>query len=124
MDATRKTEDEVITALHDCDNDISKAVNMLLEGEVHGAWETSGKKKKNRQPSTSKSGDASNNRSGADGEIEDGESPSPAVNPERERSRNRGGGPPRLRGRGGNDNRAACKLASVREANGTEPNEL
>lgn len=32
MDATRKTEDEVCTALHDCDNDLEKAVNMLLEG--------------------------------------------------------------------------------------------
>ena len=32
MDATRKTEDEVCTALHDCDNDPDRAVNMLLEG--------------------------------------------------------------------------------------------
>jgi hypothetical protein len=32
MDATRKTEDEVCTALHDCDNDLDRAVNMLLEG--------------------------------------------------------------------------------------------
>jgi hypothetical protein len=34
MDATRKTEDEVCTALHDCDNDLDRAVNMLLEGEA------------------------------------------------------------------------------------------
>lgn len=33
MDATRKSEDEVCTALHDCDNDLDRAVNMLLEGE-------------------------------------------------------------------------------------------
>lgn len=32
MDATRKTEDEVTTALHDCDNDPDRAVNMILEG--------------------------------------------------------------------------------------------
>jgi len=32
MDATRKSEDEVCTALHDCDNDLDRAVNMLLEG--------------------------------------------------------------------------------------------
>lgn len=33
MDATRKSEDEVCTALYDCDNDLDRAVNMLLEGE-------------------------------------------------------------------------------------------
>lgn len=32
MDATQKTEDEVCTALHDCDNDANRAVNYLLEG--------------------------------------------------------------------------------------------
>lgn len=33
MDATRKSEDEVCTALHDCDNDANRAVNYLLEGD-------------------------------------------------------------------------------------------
>ncbi|KAK6642787.1 hypothetical protein RUM43_004289 [Polyplax serrata] len=104
MDATRKTEDEVITALHDCDNDLDSAVNMLLEGEAQGEWETSGKKKKNRQTNNMKGGDGTNNKSAAEDGIEE-ESPVPAANAERERSRNRGGGPPRLRGRGGNENR-------------------
>lgn len=102
MDATRKTEDDAITALHDSDHDINKAVNMLLEGEAQGEWETSGKKKKNRQPTGAKSNEVANNRTGGEGDGEEGETPVPAANTEREKPRNRGG-PPRLRGRGGND---------------------
>jgi len=100
MDATRKTEDEVCTALHDCDNDPDRAVNMLLEGMGQGEWETSVKKKKNRQPST-KSESVVNNRDNEQDEwVQERE-----VVPERERTRTRGGGPPRLRGRGSLDNR-------------------
>lgn len=33
MDATTRTEDEVVTALHDCDNDCEKAITWLLEGK-------------------------------------------------------------------------------------------
>lgn len=102
MDATRKSEDEVSTALHDCDNDLDRAVNMLLEGEAQGEWVvTSGNKKKNRQSgavvpsSREKGGDNNRDRS------EPGES-------DRERSRTRGG-PPRMRGRGSSDSRG-CEL--------------
>ncbi|XP_063238119.1 protein lingerer isoform X3 [Bacillus rossius redtenbacheri] len=101
MDATRKSEDEVCTALHDCDNDPDRAVNMLLEGMAQGEWETSVKKKKIRQPSTAKSESPGNNR---DTDQEDW-SVERETNPERERSRTRGGGPPRMRGRGSLDNR-------------------
>lgn len=101
MDATRKSEDEVCTALHDCDNDPDRAVNMLLEGAGTGEWETSVKKKKNRQPSTTKSETVANNR---DTEQEDW-GLERETNTERERSRTRGGGPPRMRGRGSLDNR-------------------
>nr|CAD7569214.1 unnamed protein product [Timema californicum] len=93
MDATRKTEDEVCTALHDCDNDLDRAVNMLLEGMGQGEWETSVKKKKNRQPSTTKCESSVNN---LEVEQEDWA---------QDRGRTRGGGPPRMRGRGGLDNR-------------------
>ncbi|XP_021931148.1 protein lingerer isoform X2 [Zootermopsis nevadensis] len=100
MDATRKTEDEVCTALHDCDNDLDRAVNMLLEGMGQGEWETLVKKKKNRQPST-KSESTVNNQ-----DLEQEEwAQEREVNPERERTRARGGGPPRMRGRGSLDNR-------------------
>ncbi|KAK7867696.1 hypothetical protein R5R35_011563 [Gryllus longicercus] len=101
MDATRKTEDEVCTALHDCDNDPDRAVNLLLEGAGTGEWETSGKKKKNRQTNTPKSETVQNNR---DTEQEDWDA-GQGFNTDRERSRNRGGGPPRMRGRGSLDNR-------------------
>lgn len=32
MDATQKSIDDAYTALHDCDNDPNRAVNLLLEG--------------------------------------------------------------------------------------------
>lgn len=32
MELTGKSSDEVIVALHDCDHDVTKAVNMLHEG--------------------------------------------------------------------------------------------
>ncbi|XP_046996381.1 protein lingerer isoform X3 [Schistocerca americana] len=99
MDATRKSEDEVVTALHDCDNDPNKAVNMLLEGIPTG-WETTSKKKKNRQPSAAKTEATVNNR---DTEQEEWDREGGAVQ-ERDRSRIRGGGPPRMRG-GRNDAR-------------------
>ena len=65
-----------------------------------GEWETSVKKKKNRQPTT-KSESAVNNR---DNEQEEWVQERELV-PERERTRTRGGGPPRMRGRGSLDNR-------------------
>lgn len=52
MDLTCRTEDEVIMAIHDCDEDLNRAVNALLEG-VSSEWEV--KKKKARQSTISKS---------------------------------------------------------------------
>ena len=46
MDLTRRSEDEVIMALHDSDGDLNRAVNDLLEG-LSPEWEV--KKKKARQ---------------------------------------------------------------------------
>ncbi|XP_046403980.1 protein lingerer isoform X6 [Ischnura elegans] len=109
MDATRKTEDEVCTALHDCDNDPDRAVNMLLEGMGTGEWEMSGKKKKNRQPgSSSKPEGPVNNREDPGGDWSrerEGGGGGGGGGAERERSRTRGGGPPRMRGRGSLDSR-------------------
>ena len=89
MDMTRRSEDEVIMALHDSDGDLHRAVNDLLEG-VQTEWEV--KKKKARQPGGAKqnaeqSGDAEDT-----GDWDD-------------RRNQRGGGPPRLRGRANHDNR-------------------
>ncbi|CAL1294429.1 unnamed protein product [Larinioides sclopetarius] len=50
IEITGKTSDAALVALHDCDNDSNRAAIMLLEGnQDEGKWETSGKKKKNRQ---------------------------------------------------------------------------
>ncbi|GFX95484.1 ubiquitin-associated protein 2 [Trichonephila clavipes] len=50
IEVTGKTTDAALVALHDCDNDSNRATIMLLEGnQDEGKWETSGKKKKNRQ---------------------------------------------------------------------------
>ncbi|XP_065351346.1 protein lingerer isoform X4 [Cloeon dipterum] len=101
MDATRKSEDEVCTALHDCDNDLDRAVNMLLEGSGTGEWETSGKKKKTRNQAGAVSSSRGEKSEGA---ARDRSEPGDST-VDRERSRTRGGGPPRMRGRGSSDSR-------------------
>ncbi|KAM9083811.1 ubiquitin-associated protein 2 isoform 8-T13 [Megaptera novaeangliae] len=48
MEVTGKNQDECIVALHDCNGDVSKAINILLEGNSDTtSWETVGGKKKN-----------------------------------------------------------------------------
>ncbi|XP_013008839.1 ubiquitin-associated protein 2 isoform X1 [Cavia porcellus] len=48
MEVTGKNQDECIVALHDCNGDINKAINILLEGSSDTtSWETVGGKKKN-----------------------------------------------------------------------------
>lgn len=50
MEMTGKTSDAVAIALHDCSYDLASAVLMLVDGDQNeGKWETSVKKKKNRQ---------------------------------------------------------------------------
>lgn len=100
MEVTRKSEDEVIMALHDSDWDFNRAVNDLLEG-VSSEWEV--KKKKPRQPSGSKQGA---DQSGDHDESGGGDW--------EERRHQRGGGPPRLRGRANHDNRG-CKYRQLIE---------
>ncbi|XP_060011224.1 ubiquitin-associated protein 2 isoform X2 [Lagenorhynchus albirostris] len=48
MEVTGKNQDECIVALHDCNGDVNKAINILLEGNSDTtSWETVGGKKKN-----------------------------------------------------------------------------
>ncbi|XP_071658916.1 ubiquitin-associated protein 2 isoform X9 [Patagioenas fasciata] len=48
MEVTGKNQDECIVALHDCNGDVNKAINILLEGSSDTtSWETVGGKKKN-----------------------------------------------------------------------------
>lgn len=89
MDMTRRSEDEVIMALHDSDGDLDRAVNDLLEG-VKTEWEV--KKKKPRQPSGSKQSTDQSVGQDDNGDWE-------------ERRNQRSGGPPRMRGRANHDNR-------------------
>ncbi|XP_077510596.1 ubiquitin-associated protein-like lingerer isoform X2 [Amblyomma americanum] len=47
MEVTGQSSDAVVIALHDCDNDPTRAITMLIEGnKQEGEWETRGKKKK------------------------------------------------------------------------------
>lgn len=89
MAMTQRSEDAVITALHDSDGDLERAVNDLLEG---GQTEWEVKKKKPRQPSGSKQ-----NTDQSTGQQDNGDW--------EERRNQRSGGPPRMRGRANHDNR-------------------
>ncbi|XP_071583509.1 ubiquitin-associated protein 2-like isoform X13 [Heliangelus exortis] len=86
IDITGKNQDECVIALHDCNGDVNRAINVLLEGnpDTH-SWEMVGKKK------------------GVSGQKESGQTePSEESKENRERDRDfsrRRGGPPR-RGRG------------------------
>ncbi|XP_075864920.1 ubiquitin-associated protein 2 isoform X2 [Microcebus murinus] len=47
MEVTGKNQDECIVALHDCNGDVNKAINILLEGNSDTtSWETVGGKKR------------------------------------------------------------------------------
>ncbi|XP_040277105.1 ubiquitin-associated protein 2 isoform X3 [Bufo bufo] len=47
MEVTGKNQDECIVALHDCNGDVNRAINILLEGNSDTtSWETVGCKKK------------------------------------------------------------------------------
>lgn len=47
MEVTGKNQDECIVALHDCNGDVNRAINILLEGNSDTtSWETVGGKKK------------------------------------------------------------------------------
>lgn len=48
MELTGSTRDDAVVALHDCDNDTAKAVDMILEGDnnAESEWKSTNKKKK------------------------------------------------------------------------------
>lgn len=54
VELTGRSKDEVIVALHDCDNDANRAINHLLEGDDQGEWKETSSKRKKRQPATTK----------------------------------------------------------------------
>uniref|UniRef100_U3J7I8 Ubiquitin associated protein 2 like n=1 Tax=Anas platyrhynchos platyrhynchos TaxID=8840 RepID=U3J7I8_ANAPP len=97
IDITGKNQDECVIALHDCNGDVNRAINVLLEGnpDTH-SWEMVGKKK------------------GVQGQKESGQTePSEESKENRERDRDfsrRRGGPPR-RGRGASRGREFLKVS-------------
>lgn len=87
IDITGKNQDECVIALHDCNGDVNRAINVLLEGnpDTH-SWEMVGKKK-----------GVSGQKDG--GQTESNEEGKENRDRDRDYSRRRGAGPPR-RGRG------------------------
>ncbi|XP_053426420.1 ubiquitin-associated protein 2 isoform X4 [Nycticebus coucang] len=86
MEVTGKNQDECIVALHDCNGDVNKAINILLEGNSDTtSWETVGGKKRNFGKENSENKENREKRS--------------------EREASRAGGNSNRKGRGGNRGR-------------------
>lgn len=62
---------------------------MLLEGKIQLGWEIKGRKKKNQQPSTTKSGEVTNSRQYTKGYPERVAFALPAPNTDNDKSENR-----------------------------------
>ncbi|XP_028302433.1 ubiquitin-associated protein 2a [Gouania willdenowi] len=63
MEVTGKNQDECMVALHDCNEDVSKAINFLLESTSDmTSWETVGKKKPLTKEGPSESKENKENR--------------------------------------------------------------
>lgn len=105
MDVTGKSRDVVEIALHDCQNDADRAVNMLLEGNGdQGEWRETGKKKKASKTTEKKTEPIANH---VDGKTDKQEDTSERERPDRERpestsrkNRRMDSRPPRLANRG------------------------
>uniref|UniRef100_A0A671QKK8 Ubiquitin-associated protein 2-like n=1 Tax=Sinocyclocheilus anshuiensis TaxID=1608454 RepID=A0A671QKK8_9TELE len=89
MEVTGKNQDDCMVALHDCNEDVNRAINFLLEGTSDStSWETVGKKKSLGKDATS---------------TESKENKENREKKERESSKGRGGAS--RRGRGTSRNR-------------------
>ncbi|EDL15174.1 ubiquitin associated protein 2-like, isoform CRA_f [Mus musculus] len=104
IDITGKNQDECVIALHDCNGDVNRAINVLLEGnpDTH-SWEMVGKKK-----------GVSGQKDG--GQTESNEEGKENRDRDRDYSRRRGG-PPR-RGRGASRGRECMHGALSKPAFG------
>ncbi|XP_067232496.1 ubiquitin-associated protein 2a isoform X2 [Chanodichthys erythropterus] len=100
IEVTGKNQDDCMVALHDCNEDVNRAINFLLEGTSDAtSWETVGKKKSLGKDGTS---------------TESKENKENREKKERESSKGRGGAS--RRGRGTSRNRPART-----EENGVDP---
>ncbi|XP_051955474.1 ubiquitin-associated protein 2-like isoform X2 [Xyrauchen texanus] len=101
MEVTGQNQDDCMVALHDCNEDVNRAINFLLEGTSDAtSWETVGKKK-----SLVKDGSSTESKENKENREKKGE---------RESSKGRGG--VSRRGRGTSRNRPVRT-----EENGVEP---
>ncbi|CAH0776304.1 unnamed protein product [Bemisia tabaci] len=104
MEFTSRSEDEVILAFHDCDNDLERAIEYLLSENVDSQWSVS--KKKRRAASQSKpGGEPATNHHANEAEAEKEEESEAAVTGNGTATANntrrggRRGGPPRANDR-------------------------
>ncbi|XP_017768779.1 PREDICTED: protein lingerer isoform X2 [Nicrophorus vespilloides] len=100
IELTQKSEEQVCLALHECDYDLDSAVNMLFEIEDQDEWETTVKKKKSRQQSSSKADQkADGGTSGGTGDDWNEAQAHSGGGADKDKARNKAGGPQRLHGR-------------------------
>lgn len=57
MELTERSEEDACYALHECDNDVERAIVYLLENLEVGAFSTTTKKKKNKTAATDETGE-------------------------------------------------------------------
>ncbi|GAB6019912.1 hypothetical protein CHUAL_001444 [Chamberlinius hualienensis] len=102
VELTGKTVDEVSVALHDCDNDINRAGDMLIEGKKpQGVWETSMKRKKVRPTAVSTTVEDVPNQPAVNNKENKPRSDKAKEKPVKDRDNNRNRMPPRMsRGKG------------------------
>ncbi|XP_065167805.1 protein lingerer isoform X3 [Atheta coriaria] len=98
IEMTQKSEIQVCWALHECDFDMAQAIDMLLDMNSEDEWETSVKKRKNRQQSASKSDQKGDNAVTAASDDPWGDSTNAGTG-DKDKPRNKTSGSQRFHGR-------------------------
>lgn len=72
IELTNATRDEAVVALHDCDNELDRAIDMILEGESVNVteWRSTGKKRKPKVVASSTSQADKEDKSNANGRFD------------------------------------------------------
>lgn len=95
VELTGSSHDKAVIALHDCDNDTAKAVDMILEGDVMDEWQSTGKKKKQTKQNAQEGTEKVNGKDSKQEEA--GDEPSgKQFRSEKSSKGGRGRGPPRM----------------------------
>ncbi|XP_054160330.1 ubiquitin-associated protein 2-like [Oppia nitens] len=101
VELTGASRDDAVVALHDCDNDVSKAVDMILEGDsLDTEWRSTGKKKKPPKSAANSANDENHKPDHSRDNKSDNRDAKQSNNRSESKSNRvgggRGGGPPRL----------------------------